>query len=146
MFLSNFCPHDPKHLKKCHIEPVWMRQGRGLPFCAPGKKSHFRPFCDCIKSGNYTTSSSINERRRGGGGHYDYFPFLRSAFALLSIYVRYFVYLLRSVAGLGTVFFTHPEIPLSSIKQQYLACFNVANFKESYRIHGAQFITLKILV
>ena len=69
-----------------------MRQGRGLPFCAPGKKSHFRPFSDCIKSGNYTTSSSINERRRGGGGHYDYFPFLRSAFALLSIYVRYFVY------------------------------------------------------
>ena len=47
----------------------------------------------------------------GGGGHYDYFPFLRSAFALLSIYVRYFVYLLRSAAGLGTVFFAHPEIP-----------------------------------
>ena len=115
-----------------------MRQGRGLPFCAPGKKSHFRPFSDCIKSGNYTTSSSINEMEEGGeggGGHYDYFPFLRSAFALLSIYVRYFVYLLRSAAGLGTVFFTHPEIPLS-IKQQYFACFNVAIFKESYRIHG----------
>ena len=61
-----------------------MRQGRGLPFCAPGKKSHFRPFSDCIKSGNYTTSSSINEMEEGGGGHYDYFPFLRSAFALHS--------------------------------------------------------------
>ena len=51
-----------------------MRQGRGLPFCAPGKKSHFRPFSDCIKSGNYTTSSSINEMEEGGRRSLRLFP------------------------------------------------------------------------
>ena len=71
-----------------------MRQGRGLPFCAPGKKSHFRPFSDCIKSGNYTTSSSINEMEEGGEGgttiisHFYDRPLLssRSMSAILYIY------------------------------------------------------------
>ena len=113
-----------------------MRQGRGLPFCAPGKKSHFRPFSDCIKSGNYTTSSSINEMEEEGGRRsLRLFPIftigLCSPLDLCPLFCISIAFRSRP----RNSFFTHPEIPLS-IKQQYLVCFNVAIFKESYRIHG----------